>query len=564
MLDKIVQHNDWKSKYQVALAELEERQREWMKIEELLRKAIGRLSIAGRGLDPKLDKQLRIIQDLSREKRDDQLAGALGKLSSIITALDDNQASGKQRRSDPILLMLELLQDIHFNPSQRERLREICSDLLKSVASGHDRESVSVYIKKLSALINENFDNVGDDRSSAIVLQLLRMLSLDETANRQIEEQFAPLDSFETRELTSLAALLNRQLNPDGGRSSINEVITTLLERLAIIQGAHGSAQDIQTRVHDGIAKEEWADTLNDILNSISDSLKKLDREKRELENFILRLTDQLGDITQFVTEGRKDHQSDYEETNSLHDFVEEGMNLIQNSFQAAEDLKQLKSEISRNIDQIRGGVDDFVTRFNHRHEATEKRNLLLAEQLSQMEQETHELHVMLMENREKLLYDALTGVYSRMAYEEGIEQELARWARYQTPLGYVIIDIDHFKRINDDYGHNAGDKALRIVAQMMQQYVRKSDYVYRIGGEEFVLLLTNTSAEKSAVMVDELRRGVGASEFHFKGERVHLTLSAGITETRSGDSIESIYERADAALYKAKNAGRNCQVIAE
>ena len=168
----------------------------------------------------------------------------------------------------------------------------------------------------------------------------------------------------------------------------------------------------------------------------------------------------------------------------------------------------------------------------------------------------------MLHENREKLLYDALTGVYSRMAYDERIMQELARWTRYQTPFSYAILDIDHFKRINDSYGHNAGDKALKIIGQMMLKYVRQSDYVFRIGGEEFVLLLTSTPADQAGKMVEKLRAGIAASSFHFKGEPVQLTLSAGITETRSNDNVETIYERADKALYKAKNSGRNCQFI--
>jgi diguanylate cyclase len=223
-----------------------------------------------------------------------------------------------------------------------------------------------------------------------------------------------------------------------------------------------------------------------------------------------------------------------------------------------------LKSEVSKNIDDIRGGVDDFADRFDERHDATAERNLKLTEQLSQMEQETQELQVMLQENRTKLLYDALTGVYSRMAYDERIQQELARWTRYETPFSYVILDIDFFKRINDNYGHNAGDKALKIVAQLMTTYVRQSDYVFRIGGEEFVLLLTNTAQDNANKLVEKMRAGIAASSFHFKGEPVTLTLSAGITETRKGDNVESIYERADKALYKAKHSGRDCQFIAD
>jgi diguanylate cyclase len=340
--------------------------------------------------------------------------------------------------------------------------------------------------------------------------------------------------------------------------------MTTLLERLAIVQGNSETTQEIQIRVQQGVDDEKWPDTLNDIVNSISDSLKKLDQEKRELEDFIVNVTEQLGEITRVISEDHRDHQSSHKDAQSLHDFVQEGMSLIQRNFQSSSNLQELKSEISKNIDAIRGGVDEFVDRLNERHEATEERNQRLTRQLSQMEQETQELQVMLQENRNKLMYDALTGVYSRISYDERIIQELSRWTRYQTPFSYVILDIDHFKRINDIYGHNAGDKALKIVGQMMQSYVRQSDCVFRIGGEEFVLLLSSTDVSSASGMVENMRKGIAASSFHFKGEPVRLTLSAGITETRDGDSIESIYERADAALYRAKHSGRNCQFIAD
>ncbi len=565
MLHKVEENTDWRSKYQDTLTELEAREIEWEQIETLLRKAIGRLSIAGRGFDEQLDKHLFLIQELSRDKRDEKLAGALKKLSTAVAALDDTQTNRKSRRSDPIMLMLELLQNIHFDATQRDQLKEICSELLISVANGYDRDSIGVYIQKLSVLINENFDNLGDDTKTVkILFRLLDLLSLDETSSSNMRAQLGNIKEFRDQELQTLADLINAQLGSASQDPSIDKVMTTLLERLAIVQGSNSAVQEIQTRVHEGVDDEQWPDTLNDIVNSISDSLKKLDQEKRELEDFIVNVTAQLGEITQVISADHKDHQSDHEDAQSLHEFVQQGMTLIQKNFQSTSDLHELKTEISKNIDEIRGGVDDFVDRFNERHDATEERNLKLTEQLTQMEQETQELQVMLQENRTKLMYDALTGIYSRMAYDERIMQELSRWGRYQTGFSYAILDIDHFKRINDTYGHNAGDKALKIVAQIMQSYVRQSDYVFRIGGEEFVLLLTSTDASAAATMVEKMRTGISESSFHFKGEPVSLTLSAGITETRKGDNVESIYERADAALYKAKNSGRNCQFIAD
>ncbi len=565
MLDKVEQHNDWQSKYQATLEELELRETEWVEIETLLRKTIGRLSIAGRGLDSKLDQHLLVIQQLSREKLDQKLDLALQQLSKIVASLDDPQATAKSRRSDPIMLMLELLQGIHFDQNQRHQLKDICSGLLKSVANGHERDIISRYVKELATLINENFDNLDtDEKAAAIVLKLMDLLDLESGCNQKIKQQFSGTLEFHEQELQTLAQLINEQLSPGTSHNSIDEVMTTLLERLAIVQGVNGAAQAIQTRVHEGIDGEQWAGTLNDIVASISQSLKKLEDEKKELENFIVGVTEQLGQITQVIAADHKDHQSDHDDTQSLHDFVQEGMSLIQKNFHSNNNLEQLKTDITSNIDTIRGGVDDFIDRINERHETTEERNQKLTLQLSQMEQETQELQVMLAENREKLLYDALTGVYSRVAYDDRLNQELARWNRYQTPFSYVIVDIDHFKRINDEFGHNAGDKALKIIAQMMLDYVRQSDYVFRIGGEEFVLLLSNTEVDKANEMIEKLRSAIADSSFHFKGERVSVTLSAGLTQTRENDDVESMYERADAALYKAKNSGRNRQFIAD
>ncbi|MCP3689212.1 MAG: GGDEF domain-containing protein, partial [Gammaproteobacteria bacterium] len=160
------------------------------------------------------------------------------------------------------------------------------------------------------------------------------------------------------------------------------------------------------------------------------------------------------------------------------------------------------------------------------------------------------------------LLFDTLTGAGSRLSYDETLERELARWQRYGDAFSYAILDIDHFKKINDKYGHSAGDKALQIVVRMMMGQIRKTDSIFRIGGEEFVLLLPNTSPDKANGLVKKLRENLARSSIHCKQQPVTLTLSAGITAPLQGDVVKSLYERADKALYRAKNSGRNCQFI--
>ena len=560
------QNTDWKAKYQGTIKELDARESEWRSLEKILRKAITRLSIAGRGLDKKLDQQLELIQTLSREKQDQNLSGALETLSQIVSALEHGgSGTHKKQRSDPVLLLLELLQKIQFSGSQRADLKLICSDLLKAIARGQDRDTMAGYITRLAGLINENFDsNEAQEYSAEIVFQLIRLIDIDEAGQQKIENEFVDKKTLVQKELQDLAKVINTHFSGTGGNNnSIDEVISTLLERLSAIQGASDATRKIRAKVLNGVEDNNWPDTLNEIVASISNTLKRLNQDKRELEDFIMKVTEQLGEITKVITEDHQDHLSEHEETISLHSLMQEGVAKIKDNVDASEDISQLKSAVAKNIDLIREGVEDFVGRANTRHEAIEIRNKNLSKKITQMEKETEQLQQKLVENREKLLYDSLTGVHSRLAYEEHIEQEIARWNRHRSSFSYAIVDIDNFKQINDRYGHSAGDKALKIIANLMSQQIRKSDFIFRIGGEEFVLLLTNTAVSQAEVLVEKLRKAVNASEFHFNQERVTLSMSAGITVTQEKDDAESIFERADSALYRAKNSGRNCQYVA-
>ena len=242
---------------------------------------------------------------------------------------------------------------------------------------------------------------------------------------------------------------------------------------------------------------------------------------------------------------------------------MHDSMKSIEADFDNASEIGQLKNVVAKNLLQIQTGIEGFVTRADERQQTIDERNSHLAAQIGAMDKKTRSLQKALDENRERLLFDTLTGAGSRLSYDEKLEQELARWSRYGTSFSYVILDIDHFKRVNDTYGHSAGDKALKIVAKTMMKQIRKSDSLYRIGGEEFVLLLPNTSVDQAAPLVDKLREGIAKSSIHCNQQRVVLTLSAGLTEPVENDGVKSLYERADSGLYQAKNSGRNCQFIA-
>lgn len=569
---QVKQDNDWKNKYQATVKELDAKEGEWQALEEILRKAIGRLSIAGRGVDKSLDQQLKEIQQYSRQKQDQNLLEALDRLANIIAALDDDQPVPiAANEFEPSSALLKMLQDLGLESNKRGELKELCAVLLKSIANGASQQSFEAQVAQLAKLIN---DSIGPgeqavDPTRHILSQLVSLLNLNDDSRQQVTQQFDLKSDLTQFELQKLATIINSELSSEPKASettadiTIDTVICSLLEQLAIVQGASAEIDKIQAKIEKGIKDDEWPDTLSDIVDSVSLAVQKLNDEKLELENFIVAVTEQLGEITDVISADYEGQVSGHKDTLSLQELLQKGITTIKENVNTVQDINQLKTVVGNNIDSIRDGVESFVQRTNERHDATEVRNQTLSAKILQMEQETGLLQQKLVENRKKLLFDTLTGVQSRLAYDEKIEQEFSRWERYGSTFSYAILDIDHFKKVNDEYGHNAGDKALKIIAQLMQKQIRKSDDLFRIGGEEFVLLLTNTSTSQAEPLLTKLRKVVAESSFHFKQKRVVLTLSAGITESRSGDSVQKLYERADSALYRAKNAGRNCQLIA-
>lgn len=160
---------------------------------------------------------------------------------------------------------------------------------------------------------------------------------------------------------------------------------------------------------------------------------------------------------------------------------------------------------------------------------------------------------------------DALTYLPNRRQIINDLQREVLHTDRYKTPLSVSMLDIDHFKLINDTYGHAVGDDALREFSSILQKHVRMPDIVGRIGGEEFLILLPNSSAQAAAEQAMRLCRHIREHGMQLNGRPVHMTASIGIAEYRiSQESWDQLLSRADAALYQAKNNGRDGWAIAE
>jgi diguanylate cyclase (GGDEF)-like protein/PAS domain S-box-containing protein len=158
---------------------------------------------------------------------------------------------------------------------------------------------------------------------------------------------------------------------------------------------------------------------------------------------------------------------------------------------------------------------------------------------------------------------DALTDTLSRGRFFEVAREELARAARYERPLALAMLDLDLFKSINDRHGHRAGDEVLRSIAGLMTRGLRGQDHIGRYGGEEFAVLLPETSLDAAREVLERTRQGISEMRLDFEGKLLTITVSVGVVAVQPGEPIETALARADAALYRAKATGRNVVVTA-
>ncbi|NPA29872.1 MAG: diguanylate cyclase [Epsilonproteobacteria bacterium] len=180
--------------------------------------------------------------------------------------------------------------------------------------------------------------------------------------------------------------------------------------------------------------------------------------------------------------------------------------------------------------------------------------------EITEIEKEKSEL-------RRKAFRDLLTGIYNRTYLNEILVNSIEQFRRYGTPFGLIFFDIDHFKRVNDTYGHHVGDELLKELAALVARHIRSCDIFARWGGEEFVIILPGNHIKNAAFVAENLLRLIDGYRFlknlpETEGKGIHITCSFGVAEIREGEDDEALMERVDRLLYEAKHRGRNRVVV--
>lgn len=604
----------WKRKFCEEIDRIEQKEGEWEKLEALLKRVIRRLSLAAEGHHPTLDLFIRDVRDSVRDKVDSQ------HLESILEQLSAGLAKIEDRRTSPQRQIAAVLQTLTEALALPESCRKTQDKLVKRIAKAGDEESEPI-VKEWLALLkialahpSNPAKELASEKGKKIgwLNRLLGAMAKEEKTVRANAPQIpggdmeifrdfllsfldkldhcaspngrlavlramakdaatrAELDrlSAELAELLSEVRPAEKNIRParitcEEMQPSAQELLIRLLEQLAVPPDLVDEVDAMKVRLEKEAASVKWQPLLKDVARLINSIRGHIQKEKHEFEDFLQQITDRLKELDGYLQSENTSLQL-AEQRSKIFDVTmnSEAQDLRQNVTHA-HNLEDLKLTVQNRLDVISQHLKDYRSAEQNRFMDAQNNVVAMQLRITSLEQETDSLKTVLFEKNRQALCDTLTGIPNRLAYEHRAQDEVARWKRFGNPLSLAIWDVDFFKKVNDAYGHKAGDKVLQTIAQLFIQRIRGTDFLARYGGEEFVMLLPGAKEEENLRLANELRKQIEECGFHYHEMAVKITASCGISSFHAGDTLEQVFERADKALYRAKKNGRNQCVIA-
>lgn len=580
----------WRDKYLKLLEDSDHQKKRSQAQIKILTDAVQQTAGVANGVDPSVDRVLRAILN-KIETGNLDIAKSLDQLESLASQLQGhrtNHLQGSIAAYQQVLTDLAATelpnhiskaidklntnteQQLSCYTSQSETLAKLL-DIQKDITSllAKDRPQRSLWEKVFgNKSLNQNdSSDTSQEGHTGEENVLEQPISEHEYELGEDGVEEAELTAGKSQENTSNAKIeIPENLPPVPGESNdsgyntvverIPPVLLSFLDSLVIPGRLENEAKKIRASIEKGL---RWYELVS-VLESLRDLMLSI-ANPQEFMNYLAELNSQLGDIRSALGQGLDSLQALDDSSQALSSGLQVSVSDLQNSVDSAEDLEQLKSVVNTQLNDIRQALVDYQ---NQRDQIAQDGPLLetikqLLKRIDDLEKQSMAVQAELEEQRKQALHDSLTGLPNRAAYLEKSEQEFQRWKRYGNPLSIAIADIDFFKKINDTYGHQAGDKVLQVIAKVINKRIRNTDFIARFGGEEFVFLLPETNLSDGIKVLEKVRETIAHCPFHFKGGDVQITSSFGIAEfSADNDTVDIVLARADSALYKAKEQGRN------
>lgn len=555
--------NNWREKYLNALDEQEQLEKKFARQQELLRAALVRVSIAADGQDETLDN---IMTQLREKLRSDTGAAEMNKileqLEKAALAFESHRDQGAQdvrtalndtvKALAPFKLSKSVSKDIseflsnlpqrskkiHLYPALLQQLASIQQQALKEI----EQPKVGLFGKILGAKSAKADESERAPDSEDYIDNLPPPADIQTSSATPVESPVieAPVD----------------EKKPDY-REAIIRIINEFLQGLEHDALLTTRAQALRSKLETGIPADAVIPALESVRSLVMEAYLAA---SQAFASYLKNVNEELGDIYSLLGGAVKHSQNERAASRKLQDEMMREMGELETSAENATDLSQLKDKVKSQLGNIRQALDQ--------HQNTDLAQLNLAQQLQTlgakiktMEVEAEKNRTNLEVQRKKAMQDALTELPNREAYNERAHAEVQRWQRYGRPLSVAVFDIDHFKRINDSFGHQAGDRVIKVIGRSIAKRLREVDFFCRYGGEEFVALMPETDSKTALEVLEKVRDAIANAAFNYKDQPLTITVSIGVTEFKTSDTLESAFERADQALYNAKSTGRNrCQ----
>ncbi|WP_018693304.1 GGDEF domain-containing protein [Algicola sagamiensis] len=476
---------------------------------KLLFQLISKLTLLSKGLDSDLDNKLAAFRkSLSAAKDMDKIEPLVQEINGLLKEQDNKISSSIQSTQKTLKVAGKQLQ---IRPGLSEKLKRDLKGWIGEVSEVQGPiQSYIPHFDRLVHLYQQALDTSeqqgnGDSESSAIqqisqeVLNLMSELTFEGKQGQQLEK-------------------LRKNLLSCNSHSDLIEICLTVLKMI----------------------------------------IDHITQERSSAQKFMLSINDALNTVHQAVSTSINTSETINNELHEVNHDIAKQMAQLTREAQEATSLEVLKQHLTEQLIELGGSIQKKNGLEQQEYDELLASLTEMEERLTELEDEASKYRKRMTEQKFKSLQDELTKLPNRAAFEERFSFEYKRWQRYENQLSIAVIDIDFFKRINDTYGHSAGDKTLQAIAKILKQNIRETDFISRYGGEEFVVIFPDLGLRELGQPLEKLRHAVEDKPFMFRDKNVQITISIGATSILSSDSKQGIFDRADAALYESKNKGRN------
>jgi diguanylate cyclase len=528
--NEIDQVTEWKQKYSQLQTKFDRQQ----SYDSILERSLGRLALAAQGLDDNLDNHLKKLRKVLRNNKTDQIEieSILKKMEHAIGQMEESQQATAD--VDIAQVLMDLVEALSLTGQFKKQRKQLLKDL-RSAKHADMSALMEEVIKLINTALSEKLD-----QPSKSGFNLFGLLSKNDKTE-QTEENIIDLE------------LATNDNTPP------HIVLVEMLEKLSLPEEQCKKMLKLRQHIEGGISPDALPDIIDQFATIVSSLSMKLLTEKREYETYLKSVSGQLSSLDESLMQASEAGKKAFENQNAIGQQVEDEMAGLRSHINKANSLEQLKSAVTTRLTFLSTHIENYRSSDKTHFDESQQQIQQLTNRIHEMEKQSEQLQQDVEKHRELALKDALTGMWNRQALNEELEKEFARWQRYQTPFSLVVWDIDFFKKVNDKYGHAAGDKVLKTFANTFMKATRDTDFVARFGGEEFVGIFPETKLNDALTLANKIREKVANSKFHYQGEPVPITASAGIAAINEDDTIDSLLQRADKMLYTAKSKGRNC-----